>query len=166
MNKLISKIKSLFQRQETIDKLEREVDRLKGVVSYRDAEIGGGKAKNEALGRYVSDLEDERKDYEANILRRYLKKGCKDTLEDCEQLMGTDEALKHFGMMWGKYKVDTMMMITAIEHDYINEFNFTEDEINAVKHVIGKVGLFFSSCKSVHDTKVELQNLKAQEEEK
>ena len=96
----------------------------------------------------------------AFYLRKYLKKGCTENLKDCEQLIDSDEALKHFGEMWGRYKSDTMMMLTAIEYEFIQKYDFTEGEIRVLRHVIGNIGMFLKGCKSAHDTKVELQNLK------
>lgn len=112
------------------------------------------------LSAAVTKLEVERKDYQAAQLRSYLRKGCEETLRNCEQLIETDEGLKHFGKMWGEYKADTMMMFTAIEYEYIQKYDFTEAEIKVLRHVIGNIGLFFKGCKIAHDTKIELQNLK------
>lgn len=102
--------------------------------------------------------EKEKKDFPYENLRVYLKKGSIENLKDCEQLLGSDEALKHFGKMWGEYKVDTMMMLTAIEYEYIQNYKFTEVELDVLRHVIGNIGLFFRGCKEAHDAKVELQN--------
>lgn len=104
---------------------------------------------------------DKSVDPQVQLLRSYLKKGCEANLKNCEQLIESDEALKHLGEMWGKYKVDTMMMFTAIEYEYIQNYDFTEDEIKVMRHVIGNIGLFFKACKAAHDTKVELQRARA-----
>jgi len=94
------------------------------------------------------------KDHEAAILRRYLKRGISENLTDCEQLLDSDEALKHFGKMWGEYKMDTMMMLTAIEYEFIHKYDFNEGELKVLRHVIGNIGLFFRSCKESHDAKI------------
>lgn len=117
--------------------------------------------ENERLRAVVSKLEKEKIDYEANLLRRYVKKGCEETLAHCEQLLESDEALKHFGKMWGEYKADTMMMLTSMEYEYISKYEFTDKELEVFRHVIGNIGLFFRGCKSAHDTKVALQNTEA-----
>lgn len=102
------------------------------------------------------------RDVEAKLMRKYLLKGCTESLKECELLLGSDEALKHFGGMWGRYKADTMMMMTAIEYEFINGYDFTEAEHKVLRHVIGNISVFFKRCKKAHDTKVELQNLQQQ----
>jgi len=110
---------------------------------------------------YVRRLFKRENDLQRDLLRSYLKRGSEDTLKDCEQLVGSDEALKHFGNMWGEYKVDTMMMFTAIEYEYIQNYDFTESELKVLRHVIGNIGLFYRGCKVAHDSKVELQEMKS-----
>lgn len=141
---MIQKIKSWFRKDE--DALLNEITRLTHELSIAQHEI--------------SLLLAEKKDLQATQLRAYLKRGCTETLHEVEQLIETDEALKHFGKMWGPYKADTMMMLTAIEYDYIQNYDFTEAEVKVLKHTIGNIGLFLARCKKAHDTRIELQKLR------
>jgi len=117
----------------------------------------------ELVVKYIQKIKSflsqkEQIDAESALLRRYIKKGSVESLKNCEQIIETDEALKHFGKMWGEYKADTMMMMTAIEYEFIQNYNFTEGELRVLRHVIGNIGLFFKSCKVVHDARIEAQN--------
>lgn len=100
-------------------------------------------------------------DPHAELLRSYLTKGCSDTLKQCDQLIQSDEALKHFGQMWGKYKVETMLVLTAMEYEYIQAYDFTEAEIRVLRHFIGNIGLFYRGCKDSHDARQEAKEREA-----
>jgi len=138
MKKLKNWLRSLFKSQWTQD-LEDEVA---------------------ILNNQIYDLLEERKDPEAYHLRKYIEKTCSNTLTQCEDLLGSDEALKHFGKMMGEYKADTMMMFTAMEYEFINNYDFTEDQLKVLRHFIGNTGLFFKGCKEQHEAKVALQHKK------
>lgn len=125
-------------------------DNLKEEISAKDMEI-------EILELRIQELEEQKLDFASEQLRSYLRLGCTENLKQCEQLINTDEGLKHFGKMWGEYKVDTMMMLTAIEQEYIHNYEFNEGEIRTLRHFIGNVGLFFRGCKIAHEARVELQ---------
>jgi hypothetical protein len=134
------------------------IDKIKEWFS-RKQENARLKLQLEEAREKLSILETEKKDFQASQLRVYLKQGCEETLENCEQLLSSDEALKAFGQMWGKYKLDTMMMMTAIEYEYIHKYDFNQEELQVLRHVIGNIGLFYRGCKVAHDTKEELRRL-------
>lgn len=111
--------------------------------------------ENKNLKESLKKLELET---EATILRKYLKTGSEDVISNVEQIVG-DDALKHFGQMWEKHKADVMTVFTALEYEYINNYEFTEAEIKVFKHVVGNMGLFFRSCQTAYELKMELQAL-------
>ena len=152
MKKFLKALRVWKKRGEENIELRESIHKLE-VVEFRLTE------KVEKLEKEKEELEKEKKDFYSSQLRVYLKKGCGETLKECEQLISTDEGLKHFGEMWGKYKVDTMMMFTAIEYEFLHNYNFTEEEVRVLRHVIGNIGLFFKGCQIAHDSKVELQHL-------
>jgi len=87
-----------------------------------------------------------------NSLRRFFRLSCLHKEVPKKELLGTNEALKHFAKMWGdELKGDTMMMLAVVEQEYITNEVFTDKEIVAVKQVLGKVGLFFRDCKREWD---------------
>lgn len=93
-------------------------------------------------------------DLQAELLRSYLKKGSQETLKRCDQLIDTDEGLKHFGKMWGEYKTETMLVLTALEYEYIQNYDFTKQEVQAIKHFIGNLALFYKGCKDAHEARL------------
>jgi hypothetical protein len=88
-------------------------------------------------------------------LKKYLKRSSTANIGSCGELLGSNEALKHFGKMWGEYKADTMMMLTSLEYEFIAKQNFTKEHIEALRWFIGNVGIFFKNCKNEHDAQIE-----------
>lgn len=84
------------------------------------------------------------------LLKRYVAQTCLHKKVPKTEILSTNKALKHFGEMWGEHKRDTMMMITALEYEFVSEGEFTEKELVAVRGILGKMGLFFRECQAEH----------------
>lgn len=62
------------------------------------------------------------------------------------KLLSTNESLKRFSHLWKYSGEDVMTMIALIEYEYISENNYTEEQIAAIKTVLGKVIKFIKDC--------------------
>lgn len=96
-------------------------------------------------------------------LRKYIRKTCFGKLDKCSDLLSSNEALKHFGKMWGEFKPDTMMVLTSLEYQYISDvdYEFTEKELRAIRWFIGNFGEFLKGCKQEHDQQVKNEEERA-----
>lgn len=95
--------------------------------------------------------------------KRYIKKGCR-PLNNCSDVLSSNEALKHFAEMWGKYKADTMIMLTAIEYEFISKEEFDAGELNALRYMIGNTGKFFKGCYEEYQAQLERERLRIEKE--
>jgi len=63
-----------------------------------------------------------------------------------EKLLSSTEALKAFGKIGNEYVPDVMMMIASIEYEFGRDYNYTPEQIVAVKDVLAKVMKFMTEC--------------------
>jgi len=107
--------------------------------------------------------EDRRKDEELkrNCLKKYFKAAAEGKVLYKLPLLSSHEALKHFGNIWGSYKSDAMMMITAAEYEFITDNQFDDKQISAVKQVLGKILVFLKDCSKEYEMSVKIQEMRA-----
>lgn len=84
-------------------------------------------------------------------LRRYFKSSCKNKTIPKKDILGSTEGLKYFAGLWGDKKSELMSMLTIIEYEYIQDNNFSSEQIMSVKQVLGKIAIFTKECKTEYE---------------
>lgn len=98
--------------------------------------------------------------FDISGLRKYFKASCQKTVVPKREILGSTEALKQFGLLWGDYTKEVMTMLTVIEYEYIQDNVFSEKEIAAVKSVLGNIAVFLKDSKKEYDEFLDEQKRK------
>lgn len=81
-------------------------------------------------------------------LKKYFGIGANTKDIPKSELLNSNESLKHFGTLWNYHKDDVLMMLTVLEYEFISRNNYSEDQVAAIKTILGETGKFFKQCGS------------------
>ena len=77
-------------------------------------------------------------------LRKFLRK--KQKLNECADLLGTNDLVYQFANFWDTYK-DEIMLVAAVHlHRFELDCEYTKDEMAAYKKGLADTNLFFEKC--------------------
>jgi hypothetical protein len=78
-------------------------------------------------------------------LKEYIIKMVRKEDNSCEDLLGSNEALKDFAKIW-EHEAELKIVLAMIEYNFKGKRDYSDRDITVLKHVLGKIGLFFQDC--------------------
>lgn len=91
----------------------------------------------------------KKKDLEAEFLLQYLENGASSRLDKPSDILKSATALELFGRLWGEdMKGKTMLILTIIQYEFTAKGGYTPEQIEAVRFVVGNLGIFLKNCKN------------------
>jgi hypothetical protein len=79
-------------------------------------------------------------------LKKYVRKTCIGDMKNYKDIVEGSDSLERFASLWQKDKVSVMMMLTAIEYEFLSKESYGKREADVLRHFLGNVALFFSGC--------------------
>jgi len=74
------------------------------------------------------------------------------------KILTDNESLKSFGKLWLHHNEDVMTMIALMEYEFISETNYSDDQVKAVKQILGKITKFLIQASQEWEEYEKLQN--------